>query len=322
MLSHPDFKEKNIIIVFSEEKQYFSFRNDNLLVFDREDKIILQSTCHRILALWIVGHCSLSSGLMERSKKFGFPIVLLSFSFRMIGCWNAPTEGNFLLRKKQYAYQDWTIARHLVHNKLENQIATLNSIRKKSIACKEAIAALRKYQQQLPFAQELSDIMGIEGVAARLYFEQWFFTLPWKGRRPRAKTDTINVLLDIGYTYLFYMVENMLHLYGFDIYQGIYHRNFYNRKSLVCDLQEPFRCIVDRIIKKAYGLGQIKDEDFVLQKGQYQLAYKKSKEYTRWLMASILEYKSEIFLYCQKYYRCFIQQKPIGEYPIFKINNP
>ena len=42
---------------------------------------------------------------------------------------------------------------------------------------------------------------------------------------------------------------------------------FYNWKSLVCDPQEPFRCIVDRIIKKkAYGLGQIKDEDFVLQK--------------------------------------------------------
>lgn len=187
MLSHPDFKEKNIIIVFSEEKQYFSFRNDNLLVFDREDKIILQSTCHRILALWIVGHCSLSSGLMERSKKFGFPIVLLSFSFRMIGSWNAPTEGNFLLRKKQYAYQDWTIARHLVHNKLENQIATLNSIRKKSIACKEAIAALRKYQQQLPFAQELSDIMGIEGVAARLYFEQWFLRCPGKAEGPEPK---------------------------------------------------------------------------------------------------------------------------------------
>ncbi len=319
MLTYPDFKEKNIVIVFSSEKQYFSFKNDNLIVKDPDDKVILQSTCHRILALWIVGHCSLSSGLMERSKKFGFPVVLLSFNFKMIGAWNAPTEGNFLLRKKQYAYENWHIARQLMHNKMENQIRTLKTIRKKSAACKAAIASIQQYQQQIPQAKNLSDIMGLEGVASRLYFEQWFFSLPWKGRRPRAKIDPINVLLDIGYTFLFYMVENMLNLYGFDIYQGAYHRNFYQRKSLVCDLQEPFRCIIDQQIKRAYGLGQIKDEDFVIQKGQYQLEYKKSKEYTRWLMQSILEYKTEIFRYCQQYYRCFIREKPIEEYPFFEI---
>ncbi len=115
------------------------------------------------------------------------------------------------------------------------------------------------------------------------------------------------------------MVENMLHLYGFDVYQGVYHRNFYQRKSLVCDLQEPFRCIIDQQIKRAYNLGQIKEEDFVFEKGQYKLQYKKNKEYTRWLMRSIIEYKSEIFLYCQKYYRCFIQEKPIEEYPTFNM---
>ncbi|MBS1589398.1 MAG: type V CRISPR-associated endonuclease Cas1 [Bacteroidetes bacterium] len=322
MLSHPDFKEKNIIIVFTNEGQYFSFKNDNLVVKDKEDKVVLQSTCHQLLALWVVGHCSLSSGLMERSKKFGFPIVLFSFNFRMIGAWNAPTEGNYLLRKKQYAYQDWTIAKHLMHNKIENQIETLNSIRKKTPACKDAIQSLRSYQSQLPQTKELSDIMGLEGVASRLYFEQWFFTLPWKGRKPRAKIDPINVLLDIGYTFLFYMVENMLHLYGFDIYEGVYHRNFYNRKSLVCDLQEPFRCIVDKQVKRAYGLGQIKAEDFIFEKGQYKLTPLKSKEYTRWLMQGILEYKSDIFLYCQKYYRCFIREKPIAEYPFFTISSP
>lgn len=322
MLSYPDFKEKNIAIVFAEEKQYFSFQNDNLIVKDKDDKVVLQKTCHRLLALWVVGHCALSSGLMERSKKFGFPVYLLSYNFRIIGVWNAPTEGNFLLRKKQYRYDDWAIGRHLVSNKIENQIGMLQSIRKKSLTCKEAIQLLRKYQNQLSGAQNLSDIMGIEGIASRLYFEHWFFALPWKGRRPRAKTDPINVLLDMGYTFLFYLVENMLHLYGFDVYQGVYHRNFYQRKSLVCDLQEPFRCIIDRIIKRAYGLGQVKEEDFDLQKGQYQLAYKKSKEYTRWMLMALLEYKSDIFLYCQRYYRAFIQEKDISRFPVFKMSQP
>ena len=175
MLSHPDFKEKNIIILFPEEKQYFSFQNDNLIVKDKDDNVILQTTCYRLLSLRIVGHCTLSSGLMERSKKFGFPIYLLSFNFRTIGLWNAPTEGNFLLRKKQYHYKEWDIGKHLIRNKIQNQINTLNSIRQKTPNCKEAISLLKKYQLQLSGANHLSDIMGIEGVASRIYFEQWFF---------------------------------------------------------------------------------------------------------------------------------------------------
>ena len=319
MLSYPDFKEKNIIIVFATEKQYFSIHNDNLVIKDKEDNVILQTTCYTMLALWVVGHCTLSSGLMERSKKFGFPVFLLSYNFKCIGVWNAPTEGNFLLRKKQYVYNDWNIGKHLIKNKIENQIQTLNSIRKKSAGCKEAIALLRKYKIQLTFAETLSDIMGFEGVASRIYFEYWFTGLPRQGRKPRAKQDPINLLLDIGYTFLFYMIENMLHLYGFDIYQGVYHRNFYKRKSLVCDLQEPFRCIVDKQIKRAYGLGQIKMEDFSCYQGQYKLLPAKSKEYTRWLLQAIIEYKSEIFLFCQQYYRSFIRVRAIDTYPIFDI---
>ncbi|HRP90008.1 MAG TPA: type V CRISPR-associated endonuclease Cas1 [Edaphocola sp.] len=319
MLSYPDFKEKTIIISFSTEGQKLSFKNDNLIIKDKEDKILLQATCHKILAVWIVGNITISSGLMERSKKFGFPIYLLSINFRLIGLWNAATEGNFLLRQKQYAYKDWSIARFLVHNKIENQLANLMSIRKKTISCRNAIASLRQYQNQLPQATEQKEILGLEGIASKLYFEQWFNTVDWRGRKPRLKPDPINVLLDMGYTFLFYLVENMLQLYGFDVYKGVYHRNFYQRKSLVCDLQEPFRCIIDRIVKNAFGLGQVNEEDFVIERGAYKLKYEKNKAYSKWLMKELLGYKSEIFLYCQQYYRCFIQQKPINDYPQFLI---
>jgi len=74
MLSYPDFKEKTIVVVFTNEGQRFSFQNDNLIVTDADEKVILQTTCYRMLALWIVGHCVVTSGLLERSKKFAFPI--------------------------------------------------------------------------------------------------------------------------------------------------------------------------------------------------------------------------------------------------------
>ena len=322
MLSLPDFKEKTIVIVFATEGQKFSFLNDNLIVKDKEDKVILQTTCYRTLALWIVGGCSITSGLLERSKKFAFPVLLLSYSFKCIGVWNAPTEGNFLLRKKQYDFNDLSIAKHIINNKINNQLATLKSIRKKEDTCYIAIENLQEYLLQLEDATELHSVLGIEGVAAKVYFSEWFNTMNWKGRRPRAKIDTTNVVLDMGYTFLFYMVENMLHLYGFDIYKGVYHTNFYKRKSLVCDLQEPFRCIIDYQVKKAFGLGQIKAEDFEEKKGQYFLKYTKSKDYTRWMLTALLEHKADIIMYCQNYYRAFIRNKDISDYPYFNIDEP
>lgn len=322
MLSYPDFKEKTIVVVFTTEGQRFSFQNDNLIVTDAEGKVVLQTTCYRMLALWIVGHCIITSGLLERSRKFAFPVYLLSFNFRCIGVWSSPTEGNFLLRDKQYSYQGIDIAKHIVKNKIQNQIILLKGIRKKEDELKRSLELMRDYEGQIDGFETLQEILGMEGVSSRLFFAQWYRDMEWKGRKPRAKRDPNNVLLDIGYTFLFYLVENMLNLYGFDIYKGVYHQFFYQRKSLVCDIVEPFRCIVDKQIKNAYNLNQINREDFEQKRGQYFLKHAKSRDYTRWLLQSIIEYKEDIFLYTQSYYRAFIRRKTIEDYPLFLINQP
>ena len=133
MLSFPDFKEKKIVILFPRDGEKCSFKNDNLIVKDGDDKIILQTTCYSILALWIVGDTTITTGLLGRSKKFAFPVYLLSYNYRLIGFWNAGVEGNVLLRKIQYEYTDLGIARRIVQNKIHNQIEVLKSIRIKNI---------------------------------------------------------------------------------------------------------------------------------------------------------------------------------------------
>ena len=142
----------------------------------------------------------------------------------------------------------------------------------------------------------------------------------WIVRRPRVKHDPINSLQDTGYTMLFNFIEGLLGLYGFDVYKGVYHQCFYQRKSLVCDLIEPFRPIVDARIKKAYGLGQIKKEDFIEVNKQYRLFGKKSQPYIAWLLKAILKHKNPMFFYVQQYYRCFMQEKLIKDYPIFLLS--
>lgn len=104
--------------------------------------------------------------------------------------------------------------------------------------------------------------MGIEGVSAKLYFQSLFKEHNWKARRPRAKQDITNCLMDVGYTILFNVINALLEMYGFDVYVGILHTQFFHRKSLVCDLEEPFRPIIDAALIKAMNLGQVSEKDF------------------------------------------------------------
>ncbi len=146
-----------------------------------------------------------------------------------------------------------------------------------------------------------------------------FCDYAWEARRPRVKHDMINCLMDIGYTLIFNVIEGLLNIYGFDIYNGVLHRQFYQRKSLVCDLVEPFRTLIDCKIKKAINLGQCKADDFDIIQNRYCLYGKNSTKYLKILMEPIIENKQGIFLYVQQYYRAFMKNKPVQDYPIFRL---
>jgi CRISPR-associated protein Cas1 len=161
--------------------------------------------------------------------------------------------------------------------------------------------------------------MGMEGNASRVFFSAWFRALGWTRRAPRCKPDIPNVLLDIGYTHLFHFVEALLSLYGFDLYCGVHHTFFYQRKSLVCDLVEPFRCIIGRRVRKAHNLGQITPDDFFQKDGQWHLVYKDQDKYVRLFLKDILGEKQKIFLFCQSYYRWFMRDRPMDLFPVYSI---
>lgn len=285
-----------------------------MVITDKEGKIKYQITCYLIFVIFVVGDLSLTTGIIRRTKKFGFVICLMTQSFKLYSIIGNRMEGNTLLHRKQYEYQGIAIARFLVENKMRNQRQALNSIRRKNIANKEAIAKLDDYLKQLESVEDEKTLLGIEGTAARVYFPQIFDIAKWKGRKPRIKNDYINTTLDIGYSLLFNLVDSLLQVYGFDVYCGVYHKEFYMRKSLVCDLVEPLRPIIDLAVRKAINLKQCKEDDFERIQNQYCLSYKKSPAYVSFLMEAILEQKENIFLYIQNYYRCFMKGRDISQY--------
>ena len=320
MLNANDFKKKQIVFLFTNEGDKLSFLNDNIIVKNKEGGIKYQSTCYRLFMICVVGNISITSGLIQRSKKFGFSICLMTTTFKVYEILGARMEENTLLRKHQYEYTENDIGRKIEQNKIKNQSQILKNIRGKNQIMKEGIELLDKMVVQLEQQLEYLEVMGIEGNAARVYFSRVFDNVDWKGRKPRIKNDYVNVTLDIGYTMLFNIVDAILQVYGFDTYYGVFHKCFYMRKSLVCDLMEPIRPVVDYQVRKSINLGQCKENDFEVINNRWCLKYKSNPQYIQFLMNAILEYKDDIFLYIQQYYRFFMKRKSVSEIPVFIIH--
>lgn len=319
MLSINDFSEKQILFLVTKEGQKLQFKNDNVLITDKNNTVLHQSTCYRLFAVIIVGHITITSGLIERAKKFGFAIVFMTGSFRMYHTVSSTAQANVLLRQKQYSYNDIAAGRNLIGNKILNQRTMLMQLRNKDDNLKQKINKIDCAYKAIDNAESIQSIMGIEGGVSRIYFKEYFDNVLWQGRKPRIKNDMTNALLDIGYTILFCFIECLLALYGFDSYYGILHKQFYMRKSLVCDMVEPFRVIIDRQTKKGINLGQFRKEDFKVFDGKWCLKYEKSSEYGAVFLKEILKYKTDMFLYIQKFYRCMMKETLNSDFPYWTL---
>lgn len=320
MMSTRDFEFKQIAFVFTGQGEKISFKNDNIIVSASDGRIKHQSTCYRLFALFVCGDYCLTSGILARAQKFGFTIVLMTAALRITAILSAKAEGNVLLRKKQYSYHKTDIAAFIIANKIRNQIFLLKKKRNKTDAEKQTIQKLEQHSEEvLKAGLSVQEIMGIEGISAKLYFKSLFAQHNWQARRPRVKADMTNTLLDIGYTILFNIVNALLEMYGFDVYAGILHTQFFHRKSLVCDLEEPFRPVIDAAILKALNLGQVCETDFWMNQSQWILPWKKSAKYVSLILDAIMKYKNEIFIYMQSYYRAFMRGKPAKDFPVFEM---
>jgi len=320
VLSRPDFMEKQVIFIESNHSKKLKFKNSNLVLVDENNKIVLQHPCSKIFLVFVVGEFSVTSVLIKNVKKNAIPLVFLNYSLKPYFSIISENKGNFLLRKKQYTNSnDLEIAKHIINNKINNQLALMISLRYKTVKEKTSIVKVKELLEQIHLVQNSQELLGLEGTSSKLFFETYFKNIDFKGRRPRCKDDIFNLLLDIGYYYLFNFVEANLELYGFDTYYGFYHKCFFQRKSLVCDLVEPFRCIIDKRIRKSFNLKQINNDDFYFKNGQFYIKKEFNKKYSELMLKEILQYKEKIFLYIQAYYRSFIKEKEINEYPYFTI---
>ncbi|PJE62600.1 CRISPR-associated endonuclease Cas1 [Candidatus Roizmanbacteria bacterium CG10_big_fil_rev_8_21_14_0_10_39_6] len=302
MLTLPDFKEKRIVFMYAEygQKNLLQLTNDTIC-FVRNNETINKISCHIVFAVFVVGDISITTSLLKKLNNYGISIFFLNHNLAVKASFVAEAEGNYLLREKQYKTDNaLTIAKNIVDNKIFTQEWVLKKYEKPYNA-----KVFNTARVKLKSVKDREQLLGIEGYASREYFQSLFSTLSWVRRAPQTKEDVNNMLLDIGYTYLFNYCDSLLRLFGFDTYKGYYHQLFFQRKSLVCDVMEPIRPLIDYQLLKSFNLKQINQKDFIFRNGRFDFkdGYKTSKLYSALFLEAINNKKEDIYAYILNFYR-------------------
>ena len=326
MFTNKDITYRTIFVINCIRERTIRVSNGELLLEEQEEdsdkmKTLTKLPFQKILALFIIGHVRITTPLIEKCRKFGVALVVMKPSLRPVFFWADSAEANFLLRKRQYEFQkdDISIAKTIVESKIRNQLKALSDTRRKDEHTKQAQSILLGSIDTINDVNDYNSLMGLEGVAAKAFFSAFYQDFDWHQRRPRTKCDALNATLDIGYTILFNYIDCFLRMFGFDLYVGIYHRMWFKRKSLVCDIMEPLRPIIDKATRTAWNRSQFAEKDFLIQKGEYRLRYENNATYCRVYFDALMPHKNDVFKLVQSYYRCFMGRKSVKEYPMFML---
>lgn len=325
MFTHKDIDMRTIFVVNCiEHNRSLRVNNGELMLEElgeEKKKTLTKFPFQKLLALFIIGHITVTTPLIEKCKKYGVALVVMKPNLRPVFFWANSAEANYLLRKRQFDYRtdDLTVAKAIVYNKVLNQKSALLKTRKKDELTIDALKLCEASLDTLLNTTDYNQLMGLEGTIAKSFFSAYFQNQNWKGRHPRMKSDVINVTLDIGYTILFNFMECFVRMFGFDLYVGVYHRLWFKRKSLVCDLVEPFRCLIDHATLLAFNRKQFSEKDFTLIKQVYRLKYEKCADYYKVFYDTLIAHKTDFFKFVQQYYRCFMGCKTAKDYPLFEF---
>ncbi|MGB0088119.1 MAG: CRISPR-associated endonuclease Cas1, partial [Planifilum fulgidum] len=240
--------------------------------------------------------------LMLMAEK-GIDVVYFSGN-RMIGRFVGPENRNVRLRIAQVQAHlseetSLRIARNLVLAKLKNTRTSLQRFaRRKELDFESVIGSLKQAMEQALQAKDLDELRGIEGMAAKRYFEAFPELIresgfDFHGRSRRPAKDPVNALLNYGYALLRAEITGALQAAGLDPYIGFLHRERYGRESLSFDLMEEFRSIlVDNLVVKVINQGMIQPTDFTFELGEPRL---KDSARKRFLQAFDRRRKDEVF---------------------------
>lgn len=234
--------------------------------------------------LVVFGRVQVSTVALHRLFDACVPILWLSFGGWLKGWASGPPGKYVQLRRRQtaaHAAGGLGIARRMIEGKIRNSRTLLRRNARTDTTL--VLDQLNRLAAATATVTDFGQLLGVEGTAARLYFE----ALPTMlappaahlgerfaagGRNRRPPRDPVNALLSLCYTLLAKDLLTACLAVGFDPYLGILHRSRYGRPALALDLAEEFRpLIADSVVLTLLNNGEITDRDFLTRAGGVSL---------------------------------------------------
>ena len=243
-------------------------KTGELLVIKDNGKVIQEVRLREINQVNLFGNIQVSTQALQSLNEMEIPLVLHS----QHGYFNGMLQGtglkNILLRREQFRLADQTerclpIAKALIAGKIRNCRVML--MRNHVSPPVEALVRLKRLSKRVEQATAPEMLLGIEGTAARVYFQHFAgmlkpgdspldpglalgeppkFAFDFRGRNRRPPRDPVNAMLSLAYALLAKDLTVIAAAVGFDPYLGFYHLPRPGRPGLALDLMEPFRPLI------------------------------------------------------------------------------
>jgi CRISPR-associated protein Cas1 len=286
---------------------YLHLDTDNIRVeVERERRAMIP--LHHVEGVVVFGNVLLSPYLIHRLSREHRPVTWMTEFGRFMARTETPMSGNVLLRVAQHGCacdegRTLEIARYIAAGKLQNQKSALMRSAREALdndpeVLRQAARDINGQIGCLPLARTLDEIRGIEGTAARAYWEAFalmlrqnreFFWLRERSRRPAR--DPINAVLNFVYAVLANDCASACQSVGLDPQVGFLHALRPGRSSLALDLMEELRPVVaDRAIITLINRQQLTPRDFVQHEGH---AVTISENARKTILAHLTERKKE-----------------------------
>lgn len=228
----------------------------------------------QVRAIYCFGAVQITAQAAETCLELGIDVSYFSPAGRFIGLLRGLPASGVDARRGQYRLFELPgvrlqLAREVIRAKIHNQRVML--MRNGDVPDR-VTNMMASFRDSTESARDLTALMGIEGSAAALYFEQfesmlkqrdnWKFD--WRGRNRRPPRDPVNALLSLGYSMLAKELTGVCHSVGLDPFLGFMHQPRYGRPALALDLMEEFRPLVaDSVAISLINRGELGPEDFI-----------------------------------------------------------
>jgi CRISPR-associated protein Cas1 len=259
-------------------------KSGNVLKVKEKDKVVQEVRIGEICQLNLLGNVQLSTQAIQTLCENEVPISYFSMGGWFYGVTHGLGVKNIYLRREQFRLADvpgfcLRLARALVAGKIRNQRTMLQ--RNHVEPPRVALAGMKCMQDDAERAESFEVLLGIEGNAARIYFENFAgmiklnepgtsdrdtadFTFDFNQRNRRPPRDPVNALLSLAYSVLAKDLTIVCHTVGFDPFLGFFHQPRHGRPALPLDLMEPFRALVaDSAVLSAINMRMVTGRDFV-----------------------------------------------------------